>query len=172
MIMSASRKPPSPGKRLFHIVIYGLMGLALLAAVAFVPQLLRRSNTEEAARWIEIGELASRLDGANVLAVIDVRSPDEFVGPLGHIPKARNVPLAELRDRIEELRALVETPVVLVCRTDNRSASAAALLKEAGFRNVVVLRGGMVRWNEAGLPVADRLSPTGAAASRSREAGC
>jgi rhodanese-related sulfurtransferase len=47
---------------------------------------------------------------------------------------------------------------VLVCQTDKRSASAAALLGDAGFRDVVVLRGGMVRWNEAGLPVADRMS--------------
>jgi len=92
-----------------------------------------------------------------VIAVIDVRGPDEFVGPLGHIPNARNVPVAELPHRIHELGSFSEAPVVLVCRTDKRSASAAALLEEAGFRDVVVLRGGMVRWNEAGLPVADRI---------------
>jgi uncharacterized membrane protein YdjX (TVP38/TMEM64 family)/rhodanese-related sulfurtransferase len=141
---------------------YGLMGVALLAAIAFVPRLLRRFKDEERVRWIDVGELAPRLDGAGAIAVIDVRGPDEFVGPLGHIPNARNLPLAELPRRIEELGSLNETPVVLVCRTDKRSASAAALLEEAGFRDVVVLRGGMVRWNEAGLPVADRLSPTGA----------
>jgi rhodanese-related sulfurtransferase len=45
---------------------------------------------------------------------------------------------------------------VLVCKTDKRSASAAAVLDAAGFGDVFVLRGGMVRWNEAGLPVADR----------------
>ena len=140
---------------------YGLIGLALLAAVAFVPRMLRRFRGEETARWIEVGQLAPRLDGAKAIAIIDVRQPDEFVGPLGHIPNARNVPLPELPDRIEELRSLIDAPVALVCRTDKRSASAAALLNEAGFRDVVVLRGGMVRWNEAGLPVADRLSATG-----------
>jgi uncharacterized membrane protein YdjX (TVP38/TMEM64 family)/rhodanese-related sulfurtransferase len=139
---------------------YGLMGLALLAGVAFVPRLLRRFKGEQTVRWIEVGELAPRLNGTKAIAVIDVRGPDEFVGPLGHIPNARNLPLPELSRRIEELGPLTETPVVLVCRTDKRSASAAALLDSAGFRDVVVLRGGMIRWNEAGLPVADRLSPT------------
>ncbi len=44
-------------------------------------------------------------------------------------------------------------PVILVCRTDKRSANAAKLLHEAGFRDVHVLRGGMERWNQNGLPV-------------------
>jgi uncharacterized membrane protein YdjX (TVP38/TMEM64 family)/rhodanese-related sulfurtransferase len=141
---------------------YGLIGIALLAALASVPRLLRRFKSEKAVQWIEVGELVTRLDGARPIAVIDVRGPDEFAGSLGHIPHARNVPLAELPRRIEELGSLTETPVVLVCRTDKRSASAAALLDSADFRHVMVLRGGMVRWNDAGLPVAGQLSRTDA----------
>jgi uncharacterized membrane protein YdjX (TVP38/TMEM64 family)/rhodanese-related sulfurtransferase len=140
---------------------YGLIGLALLAAVAFVPRLWRRFKRYKPVRWIEVGELVPRLEGSQAIAIIDVRGPDEFVGPLGHIPNARNVPLPELPHRIQEIGSFSEAPVVLVCRTDKRSASAAALLEEAGFRDVVVLRGGMVRWNEAGLPVADRISSNG-----------
>jgi uncharacterized membrane protein YdjX (TVP38/TMEM64 family)/rhodanese-related sulfurtransferase len=140
---------------------YGLLGLGLLAAVAFAPRLLQRFNNERAVRWIEISELAPRLDGREDVAVIDVRGPDEFSGPLGHIANARNVPLPELPRRVAELASLTETPVVLVCKTDKRSASAAAVLDEAGFRDVSVLRGGMVRWNEAGLPVADRQASVG-----------
>ena len=132
-------------------VHYGLMGLALAAAVALLPRLLRRFKGEEKVGGIDAGELAPRLDGSKDLAVIDVRRPVEFVGPLGHIPEARNVPLAELPSRIEELRSLIATPVVLVCQTDKRSARAAALLDAAGFRDVLVLRGGMVRWHEVGL---------------------
>jgi rhodanese-related sulfurtransferase len=138
------------------------MGLALLAAVAFVPRFLRRLRAKDSVRWIEVGELAPRLDAGNGIALIDVRGPDEFVGPLGHIAHARNLPLGDLPHRIEELASLTEAPVVLVCRTDKRSASAAALLVAAGFSDVAVLRGGMVRWNEAELPVANRGSPTDA----------
>jgi uncharacterized membrane protein YdjX (TVP38/TMEM64 family)/rhodanese-related sulfurtransferase len=137
---------------------YGLLGLALLAVAAFLPRLVRRFKRESTVRWIEVDELAPRLDASKAIAVIDVRGPDEFVGPLGHILNARNVPLAELPRRIEELGLPIETPVVLVCKTDKRSASAAAVLGSAGFKDVAVLRGGMVWWNEARLPVADRLS--------------
>ena len=135
---------------------YGLLGLGLLAAIAFVPRLLQRFKNEGTVRWIEVGELAPRLDGREAVAVIDVRGPDEFSGPLGHIADARNVPLPELARRVAELGSLIETPVVLVCQTDKRSANAAAVLDAAGFRDVLVLRGGMMRWNGAGLPVADR----------------
>jgi uncharacterized membrane protein YdjX (TVP38/TMEM64 family)/rhodanese-related sulfurtransferase len=137
---------------------YGLMGLAVLAAVVFVPRLLRRFKNAEKVRWIEVAELAPRLDEARAIAIIDVRGTDEFMGRLGHIRGARNVPLAELPGRIGELASLTDMPIVLVCQTDKRSATAAALLGNAGFHNVAVLRGGMVRWNEAGLPVADRMN--------------
>jgi uncharacterized membrane protein YdjX (TVP38/TMEM64 family)/rhodanese-related sulfurtransferase len=135
---------------------YGMLGLAVLAAVAFLPRLLRRMKGGEIVRWIDAGELAGRLDGEKAMAVIDVRGPDEFSGPLGHIPGARNLPFGDLPRRIRELGSLTQA-VVLVCHTDKRSASAAALLGDAGFSDVAVLRGGMVRWTEAGLPVADRL---------------
>jgi len=68
------------------------------------------------------------------------------------------VPLADLPRHLDELGSLTETPVVRVCKTDKRSANAAALLGSVGFRDVVVLRGGMVRWNEAKMPVAGRVS--------------
>jgi uncharacterized membrane protein YdjX (TVP38/TMEM64 family)/rhodanese-related sulfurtransferase len=135
---------------------YGMLALALLAAVAFLPRLVRRFKSDETMRWIEVGELASRLAGSESIAVVDVRGPDEFKGPLGHIANARNVPLPNLPDRVAELGLPMETPVVLVCKTDKRSASAAVVLGTAGFRDVFVLRGGMMRWNEAGLPVANR----------------
>jgi uncharacterized membrane protein YdjX (TVP38/TMEM64 family)/rhodanese-related sulfurtransferase len=141
---------------------YGLMGLALLAVVAILPRLLQRFRNERTVRWIEVGELTSRLAGPETIAVVDVRGPDEFSGPLGHIANARNLPLPELSRRVAELASLTDTPVVLVCKTDKRSASAATVLDAAGFRDVFVLRGGMVRWNEAGLPVAERQATGGA----------
>jgi rhodanese-related sulfurtransferase len=84
------------------------------------------------------------------------RGPDELKGPLGHIAGVLNVPLPELPQRPDELAQLKDTPLVVVCQTDKRSARVVALLDAAGFCDVRVLRGGMVRWNEAGLPVAGR----------------
>jgi uncharacterized membrane protein YdjX (TVP38/TMEM64 family)/rhodanese-related sulfurtransferase len=136
---------------------YGLLALGLLAATALLPRLVRRLRGEASPQWIAAPELAGSLHEAGSIAVVDVRGPDEFAGPLGHIREARNIPVGELPQRLHELGLLRNKRVVLVCHTDKRSAKAAAILSEAGFQDVLVLRGGMLRWNEAGLPVADRL---------------
>jgi uncharacterized membrane protein YdjX (TVP38/TMEM64 family)/rhodanese-related sulfurtransferase len=131
---------------------YGLIALALLAAVAFLPRLVRRLRGDGIAQWIEVESLAGRLKEGG-LRVIDVRGPHEFSGPLGHIAGAKNLPAGELPNRLVEIEAVKDESIVVVCRTDKRSANAAALLRAAGFRDVHVLRGGMERWNRTGLPV-------------------
>ena len=135
-------------------VRYGLLGLGLLAAIALLPRLIGRLRRSFA--WIGVNELKRRLDCGDAVAVIDVRGPDEFTGALGHIATARNIPIAELDGRLAELAGLERAPIVLVCRTDKRSAAAAHTLHAAGFSQVSVLRQGMQQWNEAGLPVMDR----------------
>ncbi len=76
--------------------------------------------------------------------VLDVREPEEYDGPLGHIPGARLIPLGELAARSGELDA--QKPVVAVCRAGGRSAQATTILKRAGLKNVANLAGGMLRW--------------------------
>jgi rhodanese-related sulfurtransferase len=90
------------------------------------------------------------------VTVVDVRGPGEFTGSFGHIAAARNIPVGELGDRLTELAGLERAPLVLVCRTDKRSAAAARTLRAAGFAQVTVLRRGMEHWSEAGLPVEGR----------------
>lgn len=137
-------------------VRYGLLALGLLAAIAFLPRLIARLR--HAFSWIEVGDLKRRLDAGEPVTVIDVRGPDEFIGPLGHIANARNVPVADLSGRLSEISGLERAPIVLVCRTDKRSASAARILRAAGFTQVNVLRRGMEQWNEADLPTEGRAS--------------
>jgi len=130
---------------------YGLLALGLLAATAFLPRLVR--HLRPTFSWIEVGDLKRRLDRGEAVSVVDVRGADEFTGPLGHIANARNIPVAELSGRSSELAGLEQKPIVLVCRTDKRSAAAAQVLQATGFTQVSVLRRGMEQWNEAGLPV-------------------
>ncbi len=130
---------------------YGLMALGLLAAIAFLPRLVRRTRCEKH-RWIDVSTLADRLHGGSI-TVVDVRGPDEFEGGLGHIASALNLPLGELPERLIEIRASRDRSVILVCKTDKRSAAAATMLSDAGFRDVSVLRGGMEQWNRDGRPV-------------------
>ena len=86
---------------------------------------------------------------ANAL-VLDVRNPDEWNDDLGHIEGAKQVPLPELRGRMGELDAWRDKPVVAVCRVGGRSAQAAEMLTQAGFRQVWNLEGGMAAWRQAG----------------------
>jgi uncharacterized membrane protein YdjX (TVP38/TMEM64 family)/rhodanese-related sulfurtransferase len=137
-------------------VRYGLIALALLAAVVFLPRLVQRLRAAGPPLWIGVGDLANRLTERSEVAVIDVREPEEFTGPLGHIASALNLPVGKLGDRLIEINDRKAEPIVLVCRTDKRSANAATLLRNAGFRHVRVLRGGMESWNQQGLPVESR----------------
>jgi rhodanese-related sulfurtransferase len=98
--------------------------------------------------WVEAAELRRWLAGEGAPVVVDVRGPDEFEGPLGHIEGARNIPLGELPAHINVLGA-EGRPLVMVCLTDKRSSQAAAALLEAGVRDIAVLRGGMKVWGES-----------------------
>lgn len=131
---------------------YALMALGLLAAIAFLPQLVRRVRAGRTIRWMDAGAVADRPTDTGV-TILDVRSPEEFAGSLGHIQAALNIPLGELPDRLTEISAFQDRPVILVCRTDKRSAAAAPLLGDVGFDDVHVLRGGMEQWNRDNRPV-------------------
>jgi rhodanese-related sulfurtransferase len=133
---------------------------------AFLLRLIKRLHGPFA--WIEANELKRRVDGDEGVTVVDVRGPDEFLGPLGHIATARNIPVAELESRLAELAGLERRPIVLVCRTDKRSAMAARTLHAAGFTELNVLRRGMVQWNETGLPVEKKAGEPTAASSAAR----
>jgi uncharacterized membrane protein YdjX (TVP38/TMEM64 family)/rhodanese-related sulfurtransferase len=130
-----------------------LLALALLAFVAFLPRVARQFR-QAGIRWIDSANLKGRLEQIGELLLIDVRAAEEFIGPLGHIPGARNIPLGDLPARLEELEPSKRRPLTLVCRTDKRSVTAARLFKQAGFDDVRVLRGGMELWHREGFTIA------------------
>jgi adenylyltransferase/sulfurtransferase len=92
----------------------------------------------------EIGpaELSDRISRDDGPLVVDVRSPGEW--EICRIESARRMPLVDLPSRIEELDPRDE--IVVLCRTGVRSARALVLLREAGFRRVRNLRGGLIAW--------------------------
>lgn len=100
--------------------------------------------------WLDPMELAPLLDAPGPPLIVDVRSPAEFAGPLGHISGAVNIPLDTFAARAAEITA-PDRPVILVCHTDRRSAAACQHLQSLGVRQAGVLRGGMVAWTAAGL---------------------
>ena len=79
--------------------------------------------------------------------VLDVREDFEVVE--GMIPGALHIPMGQLTSRLNELNKA--RPVIVVCRSGNRSARAAEALNTAGF-TADTMGGGMLGWQEAGLP--------------------
>lgn len=71
--------------------------------------------------------------------LIDVREPFEFA-QMAH-PRAMNIPLAHLSDRVRELDR--SRPVAVVCQSGNRSSAAASTLVKYGFSRVANINGGM-----------------------------
>ena len=65
--------------------------------------------------------------------ILDVRTPEEFSG--SHYPNAINIPLNELRQRVDEIKQLKQ-PIVAYCRSGNRSGMAVAILRQSGLTNV------------------------------------
>lgn len=83
--------------------------------------------------------------------VIDVRSIAEFKG--GHIVNAINIPMNGFGNSMKQLEKHRDKPIVAVCRSGSRSGAACSMLRKNGFENVKNLRGGMMAWENANLPV-------------------
>ncbi|RTZ71511.1 MAG: rhodanese-like domain-containing protein [Gammaproteobacteria bacterium] len=83
--------------------------------------------------------------------VVDVRSIAEF--NKGHIVNAINIPLNGLGKQLQQLEKYKERPIIIACKSGSRSGMAAKMLMKKGFEKVHNLRGGMMAWTSAGLPV-------------------
>jgi len=79
---------------------------------------------------------------------IDVRSATEFAA--GHIPRAINIPMDEIENRIGDLRP--ELPTVLVCQSGKRASMTRSLLARR-VPDLYVLSGGTDAWKMSGLPL-------------------
>jgi rhodanese-related sulfurtransferase len=79
------------------------------------------------------------------MTVLDVRTAEEFAA--GHVPGARNIPVAELETRIAELAAARDRDLVVYCRTGRRSLTALEILKANGFQRLLHLEGDMQGWS-------------------------
>jgi len=124
---------------IFIVAIAAISGGALLFP-ALMPK-GRRATALQVTQFINRGKTL----------VLDVRGADEFAA--SHLRDAKNIPLADLGNRIGELEKSKTRTIVVVCQSGARADKAARQLKAAGFDDVVSLEGGMTAWTAAGLPV-------------------
>ncbi|MCH8621153.1 rhodanese-like domain-containing protein [Undibacterium sp. TS12] len=120
------------------------IGIAILSGGALLLPVLQRRGAKvshfQATQYMNQGKTL----------VLDVRSAEEFA--TGHLPNAKNIPLAELGDRVKELEKSKSNVVITVCASGVRSSSAAGILSKAGFAQVFSLDGGVDAWKSQGLP--------------------
>lgn len=103
--------------------------------------LFRRSNSltpNEAAAAMRRGELQ----------LVDIREPAELAQ--GRVVGARHIPLGQLTSRLAEIDR--SRPVAFLCRSGSRSAFATRSAAKAGL-DAANVKGGVVAWSRAGLPL-------------------
>lgn len=136
---------PATVKQASHDLIYigldNMGGYFDLSIVEAWPELQQYGLTTSA-------EVADKV-AAGEVTVVDVRATSEWNE--GHIPEARHLMLGYLPERASELPQ--NKPVVVHCRTNNRSAIGASVLQAKGITNVLMMRDGYQGWAAAGLPV-------------------
>ncbi len=95
---------------------------ALLISICLALPQLSRAETREAEAWrlIQQGEL-----------LIDVRTAEEYAA--GHLPQALHIPYEQIVERFAQLGVRQDRPVVLYCRSGNRSGKAEKMLLDAGY---------------------------------------
>jgi uncharacterized membrane protein YdjX (TVP38/TMEM64 family)/rhodanese-related sulfurtransferase len=128
----------------------GLLALALLSVVAFLPSLIKRLRgaPTTAEGKLSSAELKQRLERHDDIAVLDVRPAKDYTGALGHIAGSLNIPIDELPRRLAELAPRRELPIAVICRTNKMSGKAVELLRGAGFKQALLVEDGMVGWNQ------------------------
>lgn len=89
-------------------------------------------------------EVKSKIDRGDSFVLIDVREPHEY--QICSIPQAKLIPLGELPKRVSELSTADE--IVAHCKSGVRSGKAVDFLKQAGFRRVRNMKGGILAWSD------------------------
>jgi rhodanese-related sulfurtransferase len=138
-------------------LVIALVAIAAVVVIAVVV-LNQPTNTPDTADAGIAGVVSGNISPSNYTSqfvdvntphlLLDVRTPQEFAG--GHLANAVNIPVEELEARLSEIP--MGQPVVVYCRSGNRSADAASILNRAGYTQVLDL-GGIIDWQAAGYQV-------------------
>src|ERR1700755_683658 len=110
------------------------------------------AQTEQKSQIEEIQpfEAQAEMEGGDV-ALIDPREPHEYEE--AHLENGKLVPPGLLADEIETAAPDKSARTILYCRSGNRSGIAAAQMQALGYTNVASVAGGIIAWQEQGLPV-------------------
>jgi len=83
--------------------------------------------------------------------VLDIRDTADFES--GHVTNSRHIPAADVEKRVKELEKFKQKPIIVICRSGTRSASVGNVLRKNGFEEVFSLKGGVLGWTQASMPL-------------------
>lgn len=143
-------------KLFISLMAAGTMALVACSAQPGAPaQPTANTQTSAPAANAELKALPAEISISEAKAMqdagafmLDVREPSEWNEM--HMPGATLIPLGQLSSRLNEVPK--DKPVVVVCRSGNRSAQGRDILAANGFTSVTSMAGGMNQWQGAGLP--------------------
>ncbi|GGM40058.1 rhodanese-like domain-containing protein [Paraliobacillus quinghaiensis] len=116
----------------WYFLVGALIALILFSVYRYVKQKkVLKTLTEDEFRA-----------GYRKAQLIDIREPKEFDG--GHILGARNIPLTQFKQRMNELRK--DQDIYLYCQNGSRTGRAALMLDKKGYQNIHELKGGFKKW--------------------------
>ena len=122
----------------------------LFAVVSVVFILMSSCTIGQTKNDIELDEFEKKMASEKYL-LVDVRTAEEFSE--GHIKGAINIDYLAENFSIEIQELELESPVLLYCRSGNRSSKAMKIMNELGFKEVYNLEGGIKGWISSNNPV-------------------
>jgi len=125
-----------------------LIVIGFFAVLGFIIK-TEISNATRKYKQIGVNEAVMLMNKDDAL-ILDVREDKEVQG--GKIKGARHITLGQLPSKLAELEKSKQSPVLVYCRSGNRSGHASQILTKAGFADVSNLAGGILAWESANLP--------------------
>lgn len=129
----------------FNLLMFGTA--VITGGMLIWPLISRGARIGREVTPIEAVQLINRRDAL----VVDIRADAEYAA--GHITGSRHIPAAQLAERMKDIEKFKSRPVIVACRTGGRAGGSAEALRKAGFGEVLVLRGGIASWQQAGMPL-------------------
>ncbi len=104
-------------------------------------------------KGVSTSEMTHLINRENAL-VLDIRSEEDFKN--GYIINAKNIPHSELEDSLKKMQKHKNDSIVLYCQNGSDSSRVIRAVKQSGFEKVCFLKGGMLSWQNANLPIAKK----------------
>ena len=124
--------------------------ISLVLSFLFILSIIACKEQKESKKInkneITVTELQQKILTDSNLVILDVRTPEELTGPLGHIEGVINIPVQVLEKNLDKLEKYKEQEIYVICRSGNRSGVATKMLSGKGFKVKNVL-GGMKKYN-------------------------